>query len=446
MPAKRYTSLNPGVKRSEVWAWAMFDFANSGYTTVVITAVYNAYFVAAIAGNAAWASFAWSAALALSYLAIMLSAPVLGVIADASGAKKRLLGVTTIGCVLATAALAWPQPGQIVWAMVLIAVSNFFFGTGENLIAAFLPELARGRALGRISGLGWGVGYLGGMITLGIALVYVAQVQAAGGGAAQFVPGVLWITAGLFALSSLPTFLLLRERAHPRPLQAGLSLSAYAQLLQSLLRLRQYPDLRRFLYCIVSYQAGVMAVIALAAVYAQQAMHFDTRQTLELILIVNVTAALGALAFGQVQDRIGHKAALILTLLAWLLMIVLAYTATTPARFWLAANIAGLSLGASQSAGRALVGYLSPKPHRAEFFGLWGLAVKLSSILGPISYGATVWLSNGNHRLGMLFTGIFFVVGLMVLMKVDVRRGRKAALRTNGKHSRNAADTKPGTL
>lgn len=436
MQAKRSTSLNPGVKQREVWAWAMYDFANSGYTTVVITAVYNAYFVAVIAGNAAWASFAWSAALAVSYLAIMLSAPVLGAIADASGAKKRLLGITTLGCVLATAALALPQPGQIVWAMLLIAISNYFFGTGENLIAAFLPELARGRALGRISGLGWGVGYFGGIVALGIALAYVSQVQAAGGGATQFVPGVLWLTAGLFVLASLPTFMLLRERAQPRPLRAGLPLGAYAQLLQSLRQLRLYPDLRRFLYCIVFYQAGIMAVITLAAVYAQQAMQFDTRQTIELILIVNVTAALGALAFGHVQDRIGHKAALILTLLAWLLMIALAYTATTPARFWLAANVAGLSLGASQSAGRALVGYLSPKAHRAEFFGLWGLAVKLSSILGPISYGTTVWLSAGNHRLGMLFTGVYFVIGLMVLLGVNVRRGRKAAMRQDSVSSR----------
>ena len=431
MPAQRSTSLNPGVKRREVWAWAMYDFANSGYTTVVITAVYSAYFVAVIAGNADWASFAWSAALAISYLAIMLSAPLIGALADLSGAKKRLLAVSTIGCVLATAALAWPQPGQIVWAMALIAISNFFFGTGENLIAAFLPELARGRALGRISGIGWGVGYLGGIIALGLALAYVSHVQAAGGAAAQFVPGVMLITAGLFACATLPTFLLLRERALPRPLESGLALSAYARLLQSLSQLKQYQDLTRSLICIVFYQAGIMAVIALAAVYAQQVMHFDTQQTIELILIVNVTAALGAVGFGFVQDRIGHKAAIAVTLIAWLFMITLAYSATTPARFWLAANIAGFSLGASQSAGRALVAYLSPKSHRAEFFGLWGLAVKLSSILGPITYGLTVWISAGNHRLAMLLTGIYFVVGLMILLGVNIRRGRKTAMRMN---------------
>jgi UMF1 family MFS transporter len=413
----------------------MYDFANSGYTTVVISAVYNAFFVAVIAGNAAWASFAWSAALAASYAAIMLTGPLLGAYADLHGAKKKLLLMSTVGCVLGTVLLAWPAQGQVALAMGLVALSNFFFGTGENLIAAFLPELARGRAMGKVSGWGWGLGYFGGLLVLAIALAYVNQVQAAGGSAPDFVPGVMYITAGLFALCALPTFLLLKERAISRPLASGFALDAFRRVGDSLAHARQYRDLFRFLVCIVFYQAGIQAVIALAAVYAQQAMHFDTRQTIKLILVVNITAAIGALAFGHVQDRIGHKRAIVLTLLGWLIMVVLAYSAIEPGRFWLAANVAGLCLGASQSAGRAFVGYLSPKPHRAEFFGLWGLAVKLSSILGPMTYGAAAWASGGNHRLAMLFTGVYFLIGLAVLVGVNVQRGRRAALRRNSQDS-----------
>jgi UMF1 family MFS transporter len=426
---KRASPLNPGVSKREVWAWAMYDFANSGYTTVVITAVYSAYFVAVVAEKAAWASFAWSAALAVSYLAILLSAPILGAYADLHGAKKRLLGLTTLGCVLGTAALALPGPGDIALAVTIIALSNFFFGSGENLIAAFLPELARARAMGRVSGWGWGLGYLGGIVSLGAALAYIGQARQAGGGASEFVPGVMLLTAGLFALFALPTFLILRERAIHRPLQSVSTRNAYSRVKESLAHARQYQDLARFLLCIVFYQAGIMTVITLAAVYAQQAMHFTTRQTIEMILLVNITAAAGALAFGYVQDKLGHKLSLVLTLTGWLVMVGLAYTATTPDRFWLAANIAGLCLGASQSAGRALVGYLSPKSRRAEFFGLWGLAVKLASILGPMTYGAVVWVSAGNHRMGMLLTGIYFVIGLIVLAAIDVKRGRRAALK-----------------
>jgi len=407
----------------------MFDFANSGYTTVVITAVYNAYFVAVIAGNAHWGSLVWTAALAVSYALVMFTAPGLGAYADAHLAKKKLLALTTSGCVLATAALGLAGPGELWLAVVLIIVSNFFYATGENLIAAFLPELARGRGLGRVSGWGWGLGYFGGMLTLGACLAYIAYARESGQTAESFVPMTLLITAGIFLLASLPTFLLLRERGVAAAEGEHRLSGAYSRLWQSLTRLRAHRDLRRFLVCIVFYQAGVQAVIALAAVYAQQAMGFDTQQTIVLVLVVNLAAALGALAFGQVQDRIGHRRAIAITLSGWLLTVLLAYSAIDASRFWLAGIVAGLCLGASQSAGRALVGYLSPSTHRAEFFGLWGLAMKLSSILGPLTYGFAVWLSQGNHRLAMLTLAPYFLIGLAILAGVDVTRGRRVSRR-----------------
>ena len=173
----------------------MYDFANSGYTTVVITAVFNAYFVAEVARNAPWATFAWTAALAASYIAIIITAPVIGAYADARAAKKRLLGVTTVGCVVFTAALALAGPGDLWLAIALLTLSNFFFGTGENLIAAFLPELADERAMGRISGWGWSLGYCGGLVALGLCLAYVSWAQAHSLPAAHFVPVTMLITA-----------------------------------------------------------------------------------------------------------------------------------------------------------------------------------------------------------------------------------------------------------
>jgi UMF1 family MFS transporter len=157
-------------------------------------------------------------------------------------------------------------------------------------------------------------------------------------------------------------------------------------------------------------------------------MGFSTSDTMFLILVVNLTASAGAFAFGNLQDKIGHVPTVALTLVGWIVMILLAWMAEGRTMFWVAANIAGLCLGASQSAARALVGYFSPNTRRAEFFGLWGLAVKLSSILGPLTYGVVSWVSRGDHRLAMLITGIYFVIGLIILAGVDVQRGRRAAL------------------
>ncbi|MCC7079523.1 MAG: MFS transporter [Burkholderiales bacterium] len=422
--------LAPGVRAREAWAWAMFDFANSGYTTVVITAIYNAYFVAVIAGNSRWATLAWSGALAVSYLLVMLTGPAIGALADAYACKKKLLAATTVGCALFTAALALAGPGELAAALVFLVVSNFFFGSGENLIAAFLPEIADSRHIGRVSGWGWGLGYVGGMLTLGLCLAYVTHARAAGGGAEAFVPGTLWITAAMFLVASLPTFLFLRERARAQPhlLGAGALGESIARLARTWRESRRYRDLARFLACLVCYQAGVQAVVALAAIYAQQVMHFDTGQTIVLILVVNVAAAIGAAAFGYVQDRLGHKRAIALTLMGWLAMVVLASLATSSIMFWLAAQLAGLCLGSSQSAGRALVGFLSPPERQGEFYGLWGLGVKLSSILGPITYGAIVAITAGEHRIAFLVTGSYFLAGLALLAGVDVHRGREAAL------------------
>jgi UMF1 family MFS transporter len=405
----------------------MYDFANSGYTTVVITAVFNAYFVAEVARNAPWATFAWTAALAVSYAAIMLAGPPLGAYADAHAAKKRLLAGTTCGCILFTAALALVGRGDIGLGIACIVLSNFFFGLGENLIAAFLPELAKGEAMGRISGWGWSLGYVGGLASLGICLVYVTHAQASGAGATQFVPVTMLLTAVLFALASLPTFLYLRERV-PAPVATHAAADTIARLRDTLRHTRDHQDLARFLVCLVFYQAGIQAVIALAAIYAQEAMGFTTAETLSLILIVNITAAAGAFLFGHFQDRLGHVRTIVLTLIGWIVVVLLAWAAESRVLFWLNANLVGLCLGSSQSAGRALVGYLSPPSRTGEYFGLWGLAVKLSAIVGPITYGTVTWVTGGNHRLAILVTGIYFVIGLGILATIDVARGRRAAL------------------
>ena len=419
--------LQPGVKKREVWAWAMYDFANSGYTTVVITAVFSAYFVSVVAGDAPWATFVWTLALSVSYAAILLSAPLVGAWADAHAGKKTLLWITTLGCVAATAALWFAGPGALALAIALLVVSNFFFGTGENLIAAFLPELARPRALGRVSGWGWSLGYVGGLVSLGACLAYIGWAQKQGQGAADFVPATMLITAALFMLAALPTLLMLRERAAPQP--AATARDAWTQVRHTLGHLSQLPDLKRFLICTVLYQAGIQAVITLAAIYANQAFHFTTQQTIVLVLVVNVTAALGAFFFGHVQDRIGHVRAIAFTLAGWIVMVALAWAAPDERMFWVAANLAGLCMGASQSAGRAMVGLLAPPRHQAEFFGLWGLAVKLASILGPLTYGVASWVTGNDLRQALLITGSYFVLGLIALGGVGPVRGRRAAHR-----------------
>ncbi len=422
-------ALNPGVKKREVFGWAMYDFANSGFTTVVITAVYAAYFVGSIAGKAEWATFAWTLALSISYAIVMITSPSLGAYADMRAAKKRLLMISTAGCVLGTLALAFTGPGTVALAFCLIIIANMFYSYGETLTAAFLPELAKQDALGKVSGWGWSFGYFGGMLALGISLGYVIWAQGQGISADKFVPVTMIITAVIYGGASLVTFKLLKERAQPNPnalRESGLKAS-WHQLKSTFAQARKYQDFMTLLLCAVFYQGGVMVAISIAAIYAEQVIGFKPQETMVLIFVLNVAAAVGAFGFGYFQDRIGHKMGLGITLVGWIATCIIAALTTTKGGFWYAAALAGFCMGSSQSAGRAMAGMFAPRAQLAEFYGLWGFATRLASIIGPLTYGAITWMTSGNQRIAIASTTVLFAIGLVVLARIDMERGRKAA-------------------
>ncbi|MGG4604438.1 MFS transporter [Paenalcaligenes sp. Me131] len=422
-------TLQPQVRKREFWAWAMYDFANSGYTTVVLTSVFGAYFVGVVAEGAAWGTLAWTLTLSLSYLLIMLSMPALGAWVDRRARKRFLLFASTVGCVVGTLFLAGAGPGALWWAMVFLVLSNYCYCVGEAVVASFLPTIAKPGALGRVSGWGWGFGYFGGMLTLGLSLFVVVMGEDKGWLASQYVPWVMVLTAAVFSVAAIPAFLWLKEPAAATETIA--SHNWFAHIRRAYIESREhFPDLYRLLCCCACYQAGISVVITLSSVYATQVMGFNMGQTMMLIFTVNIAAAIGALTFGSVQDAIGHKIALTLTLFGWLVMVVVASVTTSVTGFWIAAALAGVCIGSSQSAGRAMVGGLTPPGRQGEFYALWSFAVQLAAVVGPLSYGIVAWVSQGNQRLALLFTGLFFIVALMWLRQVDFVRGVRQAAHT----------------
>lgn len=428
------TSAPRFASKGEIVAWAMYDVANSTYTTIVSTAVYNAYFVKVIAaslggsGSNALPTLLLSAVVCVSSFLVVLTAPVIGTIGDATAKKKLLLFLATALCVLSTAGLGLAGPGDYVAAMILLAIANTAFGTGEDLIAAFLPELAPKEKLGRISAYGWSAGYIGGLLSLAIALLYVKWAQSNGQTSQQFVPIVMLLCAGMYAIAATPTFLWMKERAVPDDSIRGKNYITvgFQRLRMTIDHARHYQDLFRLLIAIVVYQCGVGTVVYLASVYAQQVLKFTEADLLIMILVVNVTAAIGAFIFGFIQDRIGSIKTLCTTMLIWVAAIALAYFANTKMDLWIAANIVGLSMGASGSAGRALVGKFSPPGRSGEFLGLWGVAVKLATAIGVLSFGLVSFGTN-DYRIALLCTGLFFLCGFVLLLRVNEDRGIKAA-------------------
>ena len=427
------TDQEPASPR-EIIAWAFYDFANSGYTTVVLTTIYSAYFVGVVAAeldqsSPGSATLWWTLAIGAANLLVLAGSPVLGAIADFRASKKLFLLVSSITCITATALLATAGPGQVLLALPLLIVSAVAFTCGESLIAAFLPEIATTDNMGRISGYGWSLGYFGGMLTLACCLAYINFASGQGHGAEQYVPVSLLITALIFAITAAPTFLWLGERARPRPLPAATNYiqAGFAQVLDTMGHASRLPDLFRFLLCIILFQAGVSTVVVVAAIYAQEVMNFGSQQLIMLIMVVNLTAAVGAFAFGFAQDRFGSIPSLAGALLVWIAAILVAMQANTPTHVWVAGNLIGLAMGATQAGGRALIGQLTPASHNGEIFGLWGLANRSAAIIGPISYGIINRLGNGDHQLSLLSTLAFFVAGLFLLLTVNEQRGHRDA-------------------
>jgi UMF1 family MFS transporter len=406
----------------------MYDFANSGYTTVVITTIYNAYFVAVIADGSigGTGTLLWAITVGIGNAVVLLTGPVVGAIADSRAWKKRLLIATTVGCVAGTALLALAAPGEIAFAMFAVILSSVMFASGENLISAFLPEIAAPGRIGRLSGYGWGLGYLGGMMTLALCLGYVQWARSRGLSEIDYVPVTLLITAGVFAGASIPAFVWLKERATPTPGAGAFFVTGFRRVAQTLVQVRRYRDLFRFLGALVAFQAGVGTVVALAAVYAREMIGFEMQELIMLIMVVNVAAAIGAFVVGHAQDRVGFVRTLKGSLVVWVVAIMIVLVAETKTHLWIAGHVIGLAMGATQAGGRALIGRFAPLAQTAEFYGLWGLANRLASIVGPLSYGIITFLASGNQRYALVSTLVFFLAGIAVLGTVDEARGVRA--------------------
>ena len=421
------------VRRREIFGWAMFDFANSSYTTVIVTVAFSVFFTKIVAGGPN-ADTLWSYGIAATNLIVLLLSPIVGAIADGSGRKKAFLLATYLLCVVGTAGLWFATPGRVALALGLLVVSNIGFSFGENLAGAFLPEISNADNVGRISAIGWGVGYFGGLACLLLVRPLLAgldlpRAELLAPENAHLFAQLRWtwvVTAAFFLVSALPTFLLLRERA-PRRRDGGLAHYAregFGRLGETMRSIGQFTELRRFLIVFFLYHAGLTAVIAFAGIIYEKTFGFTAGELVTLFLALQLFSAAGAWVFGQVQDRLGGRRTIQIVLLMWIAAGLGVAFADSRTEYWLVAAAAGLGIGALQSASRAMVGLFSPAEKSGEFFGFWGLAAKAAYFTGPLVFGKVSALS-GSHRTAMLAVTGFFVAGLIGMQLVDERRGRR---------------------
>jgi UMF1 family MFS transporter len=404
----------------------MYDFADSAFTTVIVTTFYVLYFKNVVVGDPGLGDWYWGLANSLSAILVALIAPVLGAMADFTAGKRLFLRGCGLLIVTFTAALALVGPGDVLLGTVLFMLANIGFAGGVIFIDAFLPELSTPERVGRLSGARWATGYVGGMLCLGAIMPL-----ASGGFSADNLASarlVFPVVALWYAVFSLPAFLLMRERGTGGRLPAGENLLTlgFRRLGRTFLHIRQYRQLFKFLLAFWLFNDAIVTIIIFASAFASDTLNFTVTENLLLIFCVNLPAALGALVFGSLVDRIGPKRTVMITLVLWLGVIVATLFTTQKSTFFVVACLAGVGLGSCQSASRSLLAMFTPTERAAEFFGFLGLAGKASSILGPLVFG-WVSLQTGNQRLAVVTVGLFFLAGLILLSTVNEAEGIAAA-------------------
>ena len=428
----------------EIFGWAMFDFANQAYTLLIITVIFGDLFTRVIVADSPdyrIGNLLWSIALAVSYFLVMLAGPVCGAIMDHRRWRKRFLLASYLATVVATALLWLVEPGWIALAMVLIICSNFAYAIGESFIASFLPGLGPRQDLGWISGLGWSLGYVGGLIATAFALVFLGEVSLENYDRIRLVGP---FAAVFFLIAALPTFILLKERGRrrPRPTHLSYTRMAWTQLRSTAGQLSRFRDLACLMVSIFFCMAGVYIVVSFAFIYGAQVIAWDEQTRVLMFVIVQITAAAGALGFGFLQSRIGARKTYLMTLWLWMLAILAIWQTPAISRlaldwfglswqsqhvFLFAGILSGLSLGSSQSAGRALVGLLTPNGRSAEFFGFWGAASKLAAIIGILGLGLLQAVFG--LQSAIVFCLLLFASAVVVGLRVNEARGIAAAQR-----------------
>jgi UMF1 family MFS transporter len=429
--------------RREIFGWAMFDFANQAYTLLIITVVFGDLFTRVIVGNEGGdyrlGNFLWSLALSTSYLMVVILSPICGAIMDYTASKKRFLFASYVLTVVATAALYFVAPGYALLGVLLLIVSNFAYSIGEAFIASFLPDLGPPEDLGKISGFGWAMGYIGGMASAVFVLLVLGEVSA------ENFERIRWVgpwAAAFFLFTAIPTFLWVRERGTPRALPPGKGYVAIGidRVRQTVRELDRYRDLAVLLASMFFAMSGIYIIITYAFIYGAQVIGWDPQVRTLMFVIVQITAAAGAVAFGFIQDRLGAKRTYRITLLMWMTAIALIYLTPVMAEllsgalgrpvhaqhvFLVVGSVAGLSLGSCQSATRTLVGLFAPLSRSAEFFGFWGLTLKLAGVVGLLAIGLLQAVL-GLQRAVLVCILLFFVA-FVISRRIDEARGRRMA-------------------
>jgi UMF1 family MFS transporter len=431
---------NP-VTRRDRWGWYLYDFGNSAYAAVVLLAIYSAYFKDGVVGGESGTRL-WGISISIAMIVVALTAPVLGVIADYSASKKKFLGIYTATACVFTALLFFVQQGDIFTGMLFFILAEIGYRSSQVFYNALLPEIATPDEIGTVSGNGWAIGSLGGIVCLLIVLPLIVV----NSGNTFFVRLAMPITALFFALSALPIFLWLRERGEKKEMPANTTYLTlgFRQLWATLKKARQYKEFLKFMLAFLVFNDGIIMALDFAAIIGLVLFGLTQQDLIIFIIVVQIFSVIGAYVFGIITDRWDGKKALLASILLMIGAVIWLFVDRTGSQviFYIIGALAGFALTGVQSVSRTMITILTPPKQSAEFFGLFAFVGRTSSFIGPAVYGfvaagvAQRLIASGEvaelaeqagQRSAILAIIGFLVVGLVLLLFVNQQKGYREA-------------------
>jgi UMF1 family MFS transporter len=410
--------------RRAVAAWCLYDWANSAYNTVITTFIFSVYFTRSVAGDEVLGTAAWSRMMALAGFAVAILSPVLGAVADRTGRRKPWLALFTALTVAFTAALWWvtPQPSSMTLALVAVGLGTIAFELANVFYNATLPAVAPPAMFGRVSGWGWGTGYFGGLACLIVALFGFVKSEAPVFGLfstvdQENVRATALLVAVWFGAFSIPLFLWVPdEPATGRSLGQAVR-EGLATLGRTIREARKYREIVRFLVASALYRDAINTITAFGGIYAAGTFGMSFEEIVLFAIALNVVAGLGAVGFAWIDDWIGARLTILISVAGLIVSGVPLLLVSDKQWFWVLALGLGLFFGPAQAAGRSMMARLSPPHMQGEMFGLYGLSGRVVGFFGPLALG---WATEifASQRAGMASIMVFFALGFVVMLGV----------------------------
>lgn len=395
----------------------MYDFANSSFTTIIVTVVFSKYFVHTVVNQGEYGTALWGRAISISMLLVAISAPIFGAIADHSRAKKKFLFINTYLTIIFTALLYFVTAGDVLKGMIFFIIANFGYNSANVFYNALLPEIVNRQNLGKVSGWGWAFGYIGGLSALFLILPLVNN---------NLIRFIFPLVAVFFFIFSLFTFVFLKEMERESK-RTNYFKSAFFRIKTSFSHFRKFKELSKFFLSYLIYNDGIVIVISFAAIYGATRFGMNTKDLIKYFIIAQVTSMIGAFTFGYILDKIGAKKTISITLFIWILVVLGAFFCETINQFYLVGLLAGLAIGSSQSSSRTMLALLTPDSKMAEFFGFYSFSGKMASIIGPIVYGEIARITS-SQKWSILSVLAFFLIGMIFLQTVNETKGKQIAI------------------